>query len=261
MNPSRLPPELSIVIPAFNEEERLPKTLCELGSSVLEKILPAGLEVIVVDDGSCDGTKTIRPPADQPVWKEINFRMISVPHGGKGFAVREGLKQAEGKWVLISDADLSTSFAMYPVLREAAIDGAIASRGLKDSKITVRQPGMRHELGRSFNAFVRLLTGLEFFDTQCGFKLLRKDAARVAAKYMTLPGFAFDVEMLMILKRTVFEMVEVPVEWAHMEDSRVRAFSDGLRMGWAVLKLRFQFLMGKHPVCRLTTSQTKSKNS
>lgn len=232
-------PELSIVIPAYNEENRLPFTLTELGRSVERGELPKNLEVLIVNDGSGDATKDILPPSGEAIWKNITYCLITIPHAGKGFAVREGLRRVRGDWVLIADADLSTPFAMYRVLREHARDGAIASRGLKESKIIVSQPGQRHNLGRLFNFFVRVVTGLPFYDTQCGFKLFTKEAAEVAAEYITLSGFAFDVEMLMILNRAGFQIAEVPVEWSHMEDSRVHALSDGIKMGLAILKIRF----------------------
>jgi glycosyltransferase involved in cell wall biosynthesis len=207
--------------------------------------------VLVINDGSSDATKDILPPPGSPIWKNITYCLITIPHAGKGYAVREGLRRARGKWILMADADLSTPFAMYRFLKARARDGAIASRGLKDSIIAVHQPGQRRNLGRLFNCFVRALTGLRFYDTQCGFKLFTKEAAETAGKYITLPGFAFDVEMLMILERAGFQIVEVPVEWSHMEDSRVQAFPDGLSMGLAILKLRFAFLFGIHGASRI----------
>ncbi|MBI4431643.1 MAG: glycosyltransferase family 2 protein [Candidatus Omnitrophica bacterium] len=242
-------PELSIVIPAYNEEKRLPGTLEELSKCVERGDLPANMEILVIDDGSLDGTKAVRP---RSLRQGIDYQVVTIAHGGKGAAVREGLKRAGGRWVLIADADLSTSFAMYPVLKASAVDGAIASRGLKNSRITIRQPGIRHELGRAFNLFVRAVTGLPYYDTQCGFKLFKQEAARGAADYLTLSGFAFDVEMLMILRRAGFCIVEVPVEWSHMEDSRVRAFADGFKMGLEVLRLSLRFLAGTHPVAHLS---------
>ncbi len=258
MNALDSSPELSIVIPAYNEEKRLPRTLVELGKSVECGELPKDLEVLVVNDGSSDLTKDILPPSGYPIWKNITYCLITIPHAGKGYAVREGLRRTRGNWVLMADADLSTSFAMYRLLKARARDGAIASRGLKDSKIMVYQPGQRHNLGRLFNYFVRSLTGLRFYDTQCGFKLFTKETAAVAGKYITLPGFAFDVEMLMILERAGFQIIEVPVEWSHMEDSRVHAFPDGLKMGWAILKIHFAFLIGVHRASRAISRRTPS---
>ncbi len=255
MNASNGSPELSIIIPAYNEEKRLPRTLVELGKSVECGELPKNIEVLVINDGSSDATKDILPPLGSPIWKNITYCLITIPHAGKGYAVREGLRRTRGNWVLMADADLSTSFAMYRLLKARARDGSIASRGLKDSKITVHQPGQRHNLGRLFNHFVRLATGLRFYDTQCGFKLFTKEAAEIAGKYITLPGFAFDVEMLMILERAGFQIIEVPVEWAHMEDSRVQAFPDGLNMGLAILELRFAFLFGTHCASRIRVSR------
>jgi glycosyltransferase involved in cell wall biosynthesis len=224
---------LSIIIPAYNEEKRLSATLDRV-LAYLSQCAMNNSEVIVVDDGSVDGTASLvrRYQEDNPV-----VRLLQNPgNRGKGYAVRHGMTEGRGDWLLISDADLSAPIEEVEKLREAAqrekAAVAIGSRAVDRSKIEVHQPLFREISGRAFNAMMRALTGLPFRDTQCGFKLFRQDAARDIFPRQQLDGFSFDVEDLVIAKARGHRVVEVPVRWSNVEGTRVslrhgmKSFSD-----------------------------------
>lgn len=231
--------QLTIIIPAYNEEKRILDTLKRIRDARHAGILPTSMEVLVIDDGSTDATaKVIDTFAAE---KAYPIRLIRLSENqGKGAAVRAGLQAAAGDWILISDADTSTPMDEYPRLRQAGGDAAIASRGLPDSQILIRQPGFRHILGRLFNAVARRLSGLPFRDTQCGFKVLSKAAAAHAAGRLSVNNFAWDIDLLMGLCEAGFRIVEVPVRWEHRDNSRVQLWRDGPMMLWTVLRLRLR---------------------
>ena len=193
-------PRLSVVIPAYNEGKRLRATL----ERVLEWLGPWGgsFEVLVVDDGSRDDTTAV---ASEFATAHEHFALHRLGRNrGKGAAVREGFAKSRGDFVLFSDADLSTPIEEYERLQEVVDRGAdfvIASRGLPGSDLVVRQAWYREWMGKTFNGFVRLLTGIPFRDTQCGFKLIRGPSARDLAPVMQEEGFAFDVELILIVNR------------------------------------------------------------
>lgn len=245
--------QLSIIIPAYNERLRLPATFRDIEQALLAQRLPASLEVIVVNDGSSDGTGDwlIR----QGTAYGFPVRVVSLDaHQGKGAAVKGGMRLAQGDWVLITDADASTPFEEYQTLREAGTEVAIASRALPASQILIRQPGCRHWLGQMFNWVVRSLSGLPFRDTQCGFKLLSRSAVQAVWSQLTVKHYAWDVELLMLLERRGVRITEVPVRWEHRENSRVRLAQDGIRMLLTVVSLRWR--LGKRGGCSLDTSVT-----
>ena len=229
---------LSIVIPAYNEEGRLPATL----DTILVYIDRTGqrAEIIVVDDGSTDRTAAIV----QGYGKQHPFiRLLQNPgNRGKGYAVRHGMLAATGDWLLLSDADLSAPIEELETLRVAAERHAaviaIGSRALDRSLIDVRQPAFREYSGRVFNLFMRFSTGLPFMDTQCGFKLYRRPEAREIFSRQTLDGFSFDVEDLMIAKARGLKVIEVPVRWSNVEGSKVD-MSQGLKSFLDVLRIRW----------------------
>lgn len=227
-------PELSVVIPAFNEERRLPATL----KSVVEYLSPRGtsFEVLVVDDGSTDGTAATVEAFGDPV------RLLpGRENRGKGHAVRKGMLAATGARRLMTDADLSTPMADLPALEEAlrrGYDIAIGSRALPGSNVEVRQGAFREGMGRVFNVGVRFLLIPELRDTQCGFKLFTAPAAQVAFSPSRLDGFSFDVEALVVARQHGLRIAEIPVTWRNDVATRVgltkgaRAFADLLRIRW-----------------------------
>ncbi len=215
-------PPFSIVIPAFNEESRIAKTL-RLTLNYLGNVSPES-ELIVVNDGSTDATATVT----RDVFSEakITIRLLEdFPNRGKGAAVRSGLLAAQRPIGLFSDADLSTPLEETPKLIEPIADGkidiAFGSRALDRSLIGQHQPWRREQAGRIFNLLVRLATGLPFWDTQCGFKAFRVDVCRPIFEAARIDGFAFDVELLYLAQRAGLRICEIPVRWNDAEGSKV----------------------------------------
>ncbi len=229
------PVSLSVVIPAFNEEQRLPGTL----ATILPFLRSRGeiFEVVVVDDGSRDRTAEVAGQAGSEV------RVLKNPgNRGKGYSVRNGMLNAQGAWRLMSDADLSTPIEELDRLKAALTDGAeiaIASRAVSGANLEKRQSIMRETSGRFFNLLVRTLHLPGIKDTQCGFKLFSAAAARAAFTESTLDGFAFDVEALVLARRAGFRITEVPVTWRNDEQSRV-SFGRGLAAFVDLFRLRFR---------------------
>ncbi len=229
------PLALSVVIPAFNEERRLPQTL----GTVLSYLRKRGeaFEVVVVDDGSTDRTAAIAQQAGPEV------RLLSNPgNRGKGYSVRNGMLNAQGAWRLMTDADLSTPIEDLAVLR-AALDEhaeiAIASRAAPGANVEKHQSWMRESSGRFFNLIVRWLHLPGIRDTQCGFKLFSARAAEAAFRDAKLDGFAFDVEVLVRARRQGFEIREVAVTWRNDEQTRV-SLARGLMAFVDLFRLRFE---------------------
>jgi dolichyl-phosphate beta-glucosyltransferase len=232
------PVALSLVVPAYNEALRLPGTL-----ERMRPLLDAAgesYEVIVVDDGSTDGTAEAarRHTAG---WPELEVVRLAV-NAGKGAAVREGMLRARGAHRAFSDADLSTPLGELAVLR-ARLGGdchvAIASRGLPDADIQVRQPKRRELMGRTYNVLLRLLVLPDIRDSQCGLKAFTATAALACFGPLRTMRFGFDAEVLVRARRHGWEIAEVPVAWRHVEASRVSAGSDAARMLLDLVRLRF----------------------
>lgn len=238
---------LSVVIPAYNEEQRLPETL-----SLLAAFLDTGgyapAEVIVVDDGSRDGTAKV---VEQWAARDPRFKLLRNPgNKGKGYAVRHGMLKAVGAWRLMTDADLSTPIEELNALEARAdqerVAVAIGSRALNRRLVAKHQSWFRETGGRFFNLAMKLITGLPFADTQCGFKLYRADAAEAIFSRQILDGFSFDVEAVYIARRLSFSVIEVPVRWANAAGSKVtaaataRAFADLFRIRWFGLRGRYR---------------------
>lgn len=235
-------PALSIVVPAYNEAERIAPTLRAI-TDYLDRG-PSSYEVIVVDDGSRDSTREVVAELAQA---HASVTLLALDKNrGKGAAVRAGVLASRGDEVLFSDADLSTPIAELPRLRAALADGAdvaIGSRASADSNVVV-QPLLRRIQGRVFHAAVRMLgfaavTTLR--DTQCGFKLFRRSVARALFQDLTISGFAFDVEVLELAHRR-FQIAEVPVAWTHASGSKVRPGIDALGMLADLVRLRAGWL-------------------
>jgi dolichyl-phosphate beta-glucosyltransferase len=235
-------PHLSVVVPAYNEEDRLGQTLPLILGYLQERSLEA--ELLVVDDGSSDATAE-RAGA---VLRDHGRVLRIAENRGKGHAVRSGVLAARGRWVLITDADLSTPIEEHArlaaVARDRDLDGVIGSRGLPDSRIEVHQPRWREMMGRTFNVLVRRLTGLDYRDTQCGFKLLDRERTRPIFERMVIDRFAFDVELLFLCRRFGLHVEEVPVVWRDDPRSTVGPLTDAPRMLADVLRVRWRFRRG-----------------
>ncbi len=226
-------PSLSVVIPAYNEEKRLPGTL-ERIVQYLRQNTRRG-EILVVNDGSSDRTgETARRFLASARSEQLSCRVLENPgNRGKGYSVRHGMQEATLDWALFSDADLSSPIEECEKLFAAAGERyavAIGSRALDRSLIGVHQSVFRENAGRVFNLCMRLLTGLPFADTQCGFKLFRRDAAREIFRRQRLERFGFDVEILYLARKLGFETVEVPVRWNHAEGTKVSMLEDSIDM-------------------------------
>ncbi len=238
---------LSIVIPAYNEEKRIPQTL-EQVMAYLESRRFDFHEVIVVNDGSKDRTAAV---VKQAAAKWPSLRLLENPgNHGKGYSVRHGMLAAKGEWVLFSDADLSAPIEELPKLeREAERQSAavaIGSRALDRSLIGVHQSAFRETAGRFFNLVMRALIGLPFWDTQCGFKLFRADAARQVFQRTRQERFGFDVESLFIARMHRFKTVEVAVRWNHADGTKVSMFKDSADMFLDLLRVRWNQMRGMY---------------
>lgn len=235
---------LSVVIPAYNEERRLPSTLDAL-FAWLDANSYHDAEVIVVDDGSRDRTAALVETRAQ---SDPRLRLVKNPgNRGKGYAVRHGMTEAQGDWILMTDADLSAPIAELPKLIEAVTVHnariAIGSRALDRSLIGVHQGAGREFSGIVFNRVMRIVTGLPYADTQCGFKLFRRDAAREIFPRQLLDGFGFDVEDLVIAKCLGCTAVEVPVRWNNVEGTKV-SLTQGIRSFGELAAIRWNALRG-----------------
>ena len=242
------PLDLSIVIPAFNEEHRLPKAIEQIGSYLSARSLRA--EIIVVDDGSSDATPKL---IERYRGKYPGLRLISnATNRGKGFSVRHGVLEARGEIVLFTDADLSTPIEeadkLLVALHEQGCDVAIGSRGMDSSLIEVHQSVFREQAGNLFNLLVRWIAGLEFSDTQCGFKAFRREPARIIFEQQRIERFGFDPEILFLAKRHGLRVAEIPVRWSHDSATKVNVVGDGIRMFLELGVIRWNSLRGRYPV-------------
>jgi len=241
------PLELSIIIPAFNEERRLPKTLERIHSYLIARGLHA--EVIVVDDGSTDGTAQL-VNSFRCRYPELRLLSNGQNHG-KGFSVRHGMLEAAGEIALFTDADLSAPIEeadkLLLPLRDKQYDGAIGSRALDRKLIAVHQSSLRETAGIIFNRVVRLVAGIPFADTQCGFKAFRRERSRRVFEQQRIEGFGFDPEILYLAQRHGLRVAEIPVRWAHDPATKVRVFSDSIRMFLNLLEIRWNGMAGRYP--------------
>jgi dolichyl-phosphate beta-glucosyltransferase len=246
-------PYLSVVIPAYNEEHRLPSTL-DAVKTFLE-VQDFTSEIILADDGSEDRTGEI---ASAFASTNENVRILRLPHQGKANAVKSGVLASTGKYVMFTDADLSTPLTYISRLIEVLESGADVAIGSREGQGAIRhdEPAYRHFMGRVFNTLVRAIAVPGIDDTQCGFKAFRADAAHDVfssvllykdSDLVTGPRVTgFDVEVLYLARRRGYLIVEVPVEWTHVPGSKVAPFSDSIRMFADVVRVRMNALRGRY---------------
>lgn len=246
------PLDLSLIVPAYNEAARLPATLERLAEYFSG--CDGFYELLIVDDGSRDDTRAVAAAfAREHSWARLlvyNDERGAPLNRGKGFAVRFGMQRAIGRYAFFSDADLSTPIEelerlLPPLVRDEA-DVVIASRGLPESKLSVRQPWYRERMGRSFNAIVRALIGTQISDTQCGFKGFQAESARRLFSVACVDGFGFDTELLYLAAKWNLRVQELPVTWMHRDDSRVNPLTAPFGMIRDVLQARANFARGKY---------------
>ena len=245
--------EYSIVIPAYNESARIGRTL----THVLDCVHKSGwqAEVLVVNDGSLDDTAQVIRGF---IAKDPIVKLIENPgNRGKGFSVRNGILHAVGDIVMFTDADLSSPMEeaelLFTAIREGC-DIAIGSRWLERKRQTIQQPLYRQFFGRCFNAVTRIIMGLPFADTQCGFKAFRRPVAQTVFQLQRIERWGFDPEILFIAIKRGFSIREVPVTWGHDERSRISYLKDGIKMLEEILYIRWNALTGiyNRPVKELT---------
>jgi glycosyltransferase involved in cell wall biosynthesis len=230
-----LTPFLTIVIPAHNEENRLPGTLEQIFRFLEQQAFSC--EVLVVENGSTDRTYEV---AQEFASRHANLQVIQNDRRGKGLAIQRGVKEARGEYVFLCDADLSMPVEEINKFIPPQLDHpdiAIASREAPGS-VRYNEPYYRHLTGRVFNTLIRLLVLPGLQDTQCGFKCIRAKVARDIFPYQTLTGWAFDVELLYIARCHGYQILEIPIQWYFNADSKISIFRDSLRMFLDLLLIR-----------------------
>jgi len=230
---------LSVVIPCYNEEQRLPRTIEQVERFLDER--KADYELILVDDGSADGTRQVMDAAAE---RRASVRIEALPHNrGKGRALAVGVEAARGDEILVTDADLSTPIEELDKL-QAALNGgagvAIASRGLRASRVEVSQPIYRVLMGKGFNLIVQAVLLPGIWDTQCGFKLFRGDVAHRVFTHLTTDGFGYDPEVLYRARKQGVKIAEVPVVWRNSAPTKVSPIKSSLDMLKHVVRLRLR---------------------
>jgi dolichyl-phosphate beta-glucosyltransferase len=238
-------PEVTVIVPAYNEGGRIAPTLREIAAFLGNE--GYRYELVVVDDGSRDGTyDVVRDVASDIPQLKIHRHPKNL---GKGMAVKSGFLTATGELVFFTDADHSTPIQELPKFVRYAREGydvVIASRALPDSNITRHQSWHRENMGRVFNLLVRLLVVRGFYDTQCGFKCFTRERCATVFEQQALSGFCFDVELVYLAKKLGLRIIEVPVTWRNSPDTRVGTLKDSLRMFRDLLRIRLRIIRGKY---------------
>ena len=234
-------PGLSIVIPAYNEEHRLPRTLDEIAGFRSQFARP--LEIIVCDDGSEDGTSALVEDRGKAT---PYVHLLRLPHRGKGAAVRAGMLAATLPFVMLCDADLSMPIEDLGRFVAVLDEGCAVAIGSREGPGAKRygEPARRHFMGRIFNVFVKLLVIGGLDDTQCGFKGFQRSAARDLFSRQRMDGFSFDAEVLFLARKRGYSMKVIGIDWYFNGDSRVRAVSDTFAMTLDLLRIRLNDLRG-----------------
>jgi len=234
-------PLLSLIIPAYNEEMRLPHTLQLVMDYLASQ--PYQAEVLVVENGSHDRTLEI---AQDFARRYPNLCALHSDQRGKGLAVRKGMLAAQGQYRFMCDADFSMPVEQIGRFLPPVLDGydiAIASREAPGA-VRYAEPQYRHLVGRVYNWMIRLLALPGLQDTQCGFKCFRGEVAEELFNLQTLPGWSFDVELLFIAQRRGYKIVEIGIPWYFNSESKIRVMKDSLRMGMDLLKIRLNARQG-----------------
>jgi glycosyltransferase involved in cell wall biosynthesis len=250
-------PTYSIVIPAYNESARLGASL----ERVLAYVHSEGwdAEVIVVNDGSRDNTAQI---VQEFAAKDPTVKLLDNPgNRGKGYSVRSGMLHAQGRIILFSDADLSAPIEEAPKLLralEAGADIAIGSRWLRAETQTQRQPLHRQLFGRIFNLLLRMSLGLQFADTQCGFKAFKRAAAQAIFPLQKIERWGFDPEILFLARKMGFRVDEVPVAWGHSGGARINPVVDGAKMFQEMLRVRWYSITGEYDAAEASRSDARA---
>jgi dolichyl-phosphate beta-glucosyltransferase len=242
---SSVSPDLSIIIPSYNEESRLPATL-ERIAAYLENY-SGSAEVLVVDDGSNDRTAAV---AESFGSKIPSLRVVSNGENrGKGYSVRHGMHEARGRIALFTDADLSAPIEEAGKLIDALErhDVAIGSRAMDRSMISVHESRFREFAGIIFNKIVRVILWLPFVDTQCGFKAFRRESCKIIFEQQTIERFGFDPELLYLARHHGLRTVEIPVSWGHSPSTKVSMLRDSIQMFIDVFTIRWHALTGRYP--------------
>ncbi len=240
-------PYLSVVIPAYNEERRIIESLREVVDYLDAQSYT--WEVVVVDDGSTDFTASL---VKEVARANPDVHLICIPHGGKGWAVNHGMLWSSGEYRFLCDADLSMPIQQVSRFLPPAIfdyDIAIGSREAPGSR-RVGEPYQRHIMGRIYNLLVRLLAVPGVSDTQCGFKCFRGQVVQKLFHLQRVYGFAFDVEVLFLARRSGLRLKEVPLDWYYRTQGKVRPFKDSLAMSVDILKIRWHCLRGNYEAGR-----------
>jgi dolichyl-phosphate beta-glucosyltransferase len=238
-------PRISIVIPAYNEGARIGNALRQVLHCVHERGWHA--EILVVNDGSKDRTGSI---VEEFAQVHAEVRLLNNDHNrGKGYSVRHGVLNAVGEIVMFTDADLSAPMEeaerLFSALDQGA-DIAIGSRWLERNRQTLKQPLYRQFFGRCFNAITRLVMGLPFADTQCGFKAFRRPVAQTIFQLQRIERWGFDPELLFIALKRGYKIQEVPVTWGHDERSRLSYLKDGIKMLEEIAYIRWEAFAGAY---------------
>ena len=234
---------LSVVIPAYNEERRLPETLGTVRDYLATQAY--AWEIIVADDGSTDATPEV---VGRTARDDERIRLLSLPHRGKGWAVKNGMLAARGEYRFLCDADLSMPITLLERLLpagDAPAEIVIGSREAAGAR-RIGEPRRRWLMGRVFNAMTRLLATPGIADTQCGFKVFHATAAEALFALQTLDGFAFDAEILFLARRRGFRIVEVGIDWHYRAESKVRPIRDGWRTLRDLAIVRYRSLVGRY---------------
>ena len=238
-------PDLSIIIPSYNEESRLPATLERIAEYLADSGIKA--EVVVVDDGSKDGTAAV---AEYFCIKIPTLRVISNgANRGKGYSVRHGMQEARGRIALFTDADLSAPIEEAGKLIDAleTFDVAIGSRAMDRSLISVHESPFREFAGIIFNKIVRIILWLPFVDTQCGFKAFRRERCGIVFEQQRIERFGFDPELLYLARHHGLRAVEIPVRWGHSPATKVSMLRDSIQMFIDVFTIRWNSVRGRYP--------------
>jgi dolichyl-phosphate beta-glucosyltransferase len=241
--------KISVVIPAYNEEERIGATILRIKDYLEKKGYE--YEIIIVDDGSNDKTAEVVSrflPCPQAGLPQIQL-LQNKENKGKGFSVKRGVLNSKGDYILFSDADLSTPIEELDKLLEylkSGFDIAIGSRGLKESDVRIHQAWYRERMGKIFNLLVRIFVLRGIKDTQCGFKCFSRGTAYKLFPKQLLEGFGFDVEILYLARKEGYSIKEVPVKWYNSPQTRVNALRDSVRMFTELVKIRINDWKGKY---------------